>query len=170
MADPYTGEIRMMGNSFAPVGWALCAGQLLPIAEHEALYSLIGTTYGGDGQDTFGLPNLQGRVAQHLGAQDPIGSSGGAEAVTLTTQQLPQHNHVMLCSTAQATTNQVQGNIAATLLAAGDTSAYATTQPYRPINPNAIQPMGGSQPHDNRQPYQAINFIICLDGVYPPRN
>ena len=167
MAQPYIGEIRMFASTFAPAGWAFCNGQELPIAENEALYQLIGTTYGGDGQETFGLPNLQSRVPVGIGNGMVLAQTEGVEEVTLTTQQLPVHSHVMLGSTAQATANNVQNTIPATMLAAGDNSAYGTAKPYRAINPNAITPVGGSQPHTNLQPYLALNYIISLFGIFP---
>ena len=167
MAQPYVGEIRMMANNFAPVGWMFCSGQLLPISENETLFQLIGTTYGGNGQDNFALPNLQSRIPMGTGGSEVIADMAGVESVTLTTPQMPQHSHPMLCSTAQATSNSAQNNVAATLLAAGDLSAYGTTQPYRAINPQAISAIGGNQPHDNTQPYLVINFIISLFGIFP---
>ena len=170
MAEPYIGEIRMMGCNFAPVGWAMCAGQTLPIDENEALFNLIGTTYGGDGQSTFGLPDLQGRVPMGSGGNDVIGEKAGVENVTLSVQQMAIHNHTMLGSTAQATANTVNTNIAATMLAAGTSSAYGTNQPLRPINANSISPVGGNQPHENRQPFLTITFVISLFGIYPTQN
>ena len=167
MAQPYIGEVRMMANNFAPVGWAFCSGQQLPISENEALFQLIGTTYGGDGQETFALPNLQSRIPMGTGGSEIIADMAGVETVTITTQQMPQHSHPMLCSTAQATTNTAQNNVAASLLAAGDLSAYGTTLPYRAINPQSIAPIGVSQPHDNTQPFLVINFIISLFGIFP---
>ena len=167
MAQPYVGEIRIMANNFPPVGWATCNGQTLPIAEFETLFQLIGTTYGGDGEETFALPNLQSRVPVGVGNGMLLAETEGVEEVTLTTQQLPSHSHVMLGSTAQATANTVQNNIPATMLAAGDNSAYGTVKPYRAINPNAIAPVGGSQPHTNLQPYLALNHIISLFGIFP---
>ena len=167
MAQPYIGEIRMFAGNFAPAGWMFCSGQQLPISENEALFQLIGTTYGGDGESTFNLPNLQSRVPMGVGNGETIADMQGVEEVTLTNQQMPTHNHPMLGSTAQATTNNIQDNVAATMLAAGTTSAYGTVKPYRAINPNAIAPVGGSQPHTNLQPYLAIQFIISLFGIFP---
>jgi microcystin-dependent protein len=167
MGNPYIGEIRMFGGSFAPAGWAFCEGQSLPISENDALFTLIGTTFGGDGQETFNLPNLAGRASIGTGGSELLGEQGGVESVTLTTQTIPIHSHIMMCSTAQATANTIQNNIAATMLAAGDNSAYATVKPYRAINGNAIGPVGGSQPHDNQQPFLVISFIISLFGIFP---
>ena len=170
MGQPYIGEIRLMANTFAPVGWALCNGQLLPISENDALFVLIGTTYGGDGQETFGLPDLQSRVPMHMGNGNIIGEQAGVESVTLSTQQIPIHTHPMFGSTAQATSANASNNIAATLLAAGTASAYGSVPPFKALNPNAIGPVGGSQPHDNIQPYLCINFIISLFGIFPSPN
>jgi microcystin-dependent protein len=170
MSSPYVGEIRMFGGNFAPAGWAFCDGQLLPISENETLFQLIGTTYGGDGQETFALPNLQGRASMGVGNGMMLAESGGVESVTLTTQQIPIHNHVMLCSAAQATVNNIQNNFAASMIAAGTNSAYGTVKPYRAINPGAIGPVGGSQPHDNQQPFLVISFILSLFGIFPPPN
>ncbi len=167
MAQPYIGEIRMMANNFATVGWQSCDGSLLPISENEALFQLIGTTYGGDGESTFAVPDLRGRVPMGVGGGETLADAAGVETVTLTNQQMPLHNHVMLGSTAQATSNTITNSVAATLLAAGDLSAYGTQQPYRAINNNAITPVGGSQPHENRQPFQTVNFIISLFGIFP---
>lgn len=167
MADPYVGEIRMMANSFAPIGWAFCNGQVLSISEYDALFQCIGTTYGGDGEETFALPNLQSRVPLGVGGNAVLAEMAGVEQVTLTTNQMPQHGHPMLGSTAQATTNSAQNGVAATLLAAGDLSAYGTTQPYRAISPQSISPVGGREPHENMQPYLVINFVISLFGILP---
>jgi microcystin-dependent protein len=139
----------------------------MPISENETLFQLIGTAYGGDGQETFNLPDLQGRVPMGTGANDLLAEKAGVESVTLTIQQMALHNHVMLGSTAQATTNNLAGNIAATMLAAGTNSAYGTTKPYRAIPANAIGPAGGSQPHDNLQPFLTITFVISLFGLFP---
>jgi len=169
MAQPYVGEIRMIGFSFPPVGWMLCQGQTLPISENEVLFQLIGTTYGGDGQETFQLPNLQSRVPLHFG-QAPSGVTyqiaemAGVESVTLTTQQIPNHTHALMATTntAQQTqaTGQVLGNSATATM-------YIEDSPSVALNANAITPSGGSQPHENLQPYLCINFIISLFGIFP---
>lgn len=169
MAQPYVGEIRMFGGNFAPAGWMFCSGQLLPISENETLFQLIGTTYGGDGQSTFALPNLQSRIPIHMGT----GSDGinyqlaeqvGTESVTLTVQQLPSHNHVPV-----GTSNN--GNQPSPI--GGVWAASAVVKPYN-VNPAAasmgspsMSPTGGSQPHDNIQPYLCINYIISLFGIFP---
>jgi microcystin-dependent protein len=167
MSTPYIGEIRMFGGNFAPVGWAFCDGQSMPISENEALFQLLGTTYGGDGEETFNLPNLQGRVPIHQGAGFQIGQSGGVPSVTLTGQQMPQHGHVLQGSTATAAGTNPQGTVLAHLPDAGVQTAYGSTAPFGAIDSSSVSPIGGSQPHDNMQPYLAVNFIISLYGVFP---
>ena len=170
MAQPYVGEIRMFAGTFAPAGWMFCAGQLLPISENETLFNLIGTTYGGDGQSTFALPDLRGRVPVHqgTGAQSsfPIGQLGGVETVTLTTAQMPAHSHPMLASSAISTLatpqNNVTGQAAAKLYHAGNPSVF--------LNPQSVTTTGGSQPHDNFQPYLCVSFIISLFGIFPSQS
>jgi microcystin-dependent protein len=164
MAQPYVGEIRMFGGNFAPAGWMFCNGQLLPISENETLFQLIGTTYGGDGESTFALPNLQGRVPVHQGNGYILAETGGSESVTLTIQQIPVHNHAVVCSTVQAQNPQPKDSI----LAQGPTvQAYITDTPAGPISPKSIVPIGGSQPHENMQPYLCVSFIISLFGIFP---
>jgi microcystin-dependent protein len=165
VTDPYLGEIRMFGGTFAPVGWALCNGQLLPIAGNDALWTLFGTTYGGDGQTTFGLPNLQGRLPVHQGPGFGLGSAGGTETVTLTTSQLPLHSHTFQGSANTGTQSTPPGNVPATI-AAG--SAYAQDPATAALAAPSIQPdSGGGQAHSNMQPYQCVTFIVCLEGIYP---
>jgi microcystin-dependent protein len=169
MGEPYVGEIRMFGGNFAPNGWMLCEGQSLPISENETLFQLIGTTYGGDGEETFNLPNLASRVPIHMGTGPAgttyqIGEAGGVESVTLTTQQIPVHSHVLTASGATATTRDpLQQNMLAT--SAGDT--YVQSLDAVVMSPQAIGPTGGNQPHENCQPFLCINFIISLFGVFP---
>jgi microcystin-dependent protein len=170
MATPYIGEIRIFSGTFAPVDWALCNGQLLAISQYDALYSLIGTTYGGDGQNTFGLPDLQGRVPVHQGqgaglSNYVIGQKAGVETVTLTSAQLAMHSHAAMGSSASS---NLQSN------PAGNTWAVNTDQSFGPgtsanatMNLASIGNSGNSQPHDNMDPYLAITFIIALQGVYP---
>lgn len=164
MANPYIGEIRMFGGNFAPQGWAFCAGQLLPISENEALFNLIGTTYGGDGQTTFQLPDLRGRVPIHQGAGIVIGAAGGAEAVTLTPQQMPFHNHPSasagLATLGDSYGGKVTGNT-------GTTPIYADSQTTVSMDSRASVDKGGSQPHVNTMPFTCINFIISLFGIFP---
>ena len=169
MSNPYVGEIRMFGGNFAPAGWALCNGQLLPISENDVLFNLIGTTYGGDGQSTFALPNLQSRLPLHQGTGFVIGQAAGVESVTLTTQQIPAHNHVPQCQTAS---NQQQGpgNGLWAATAPATTQIYANTAPGAAMNVGAVGPAGGSQPHDNMMPFLAVNFIISLFGIFPSQN
>jgi microcystin-dependent protein len=173
MSDPYVGEIRMFGGSFAPVGWAMCQGQLMAISQNDTLFNLIGTTYGGDGQETFGLPNLAGRAPLHQG-QGPgisqtytIGEAAGVESVTLTTQQMPQHAHALIAS--QDSADQITGanGILATPV---QLSTYFTASPDSALNPATVQPVGGNQPHENLQPYLVISFIISLYGIYPTQS
>ena len=170
MSNPYIGEIRMFGGNFAPVGWALCQGQLMAISENDALFNLIGTTYGGDGQNTFGLPDLQGRLPLHQGSGFVIGQAAGVESVTLTTTQIPQHGHGMLGSNDQGSSNAPGNAVLGSTPAAAQAFPYGTDSPLAAIDPSSIQPSGGSQPHDNFQPYLCINFIIALYGVYPTQN
>jgi microcystin-dependent protein len=173
MSNPYIGEIRMFAGNFAPQGWAECAGQLLPIAENDALFTLIGTTYGGDGQETFALPDLRGRIPIHAGqgaglSTRTLGEVGGVETVTLTTNQLPVHTHPLMGSVDNATQASPANNILA---------QPSTIDLYRPatvpsvaLSPNAITAVGGSQPHENQQPFLCITFIISLFGVFPTQS
>jgi microcystin-dependent protein len=167
MSQPYVGEIRMVGFSFAPAGWAFCDGQLLPISENDTLFTLIGTTYGGDGEETFALPNLQSRVPVHKTTTQDLAEAAGTESVTLTIQQIPVHNHAMLGTTNAATTNSLDNNLPASLLAAGTNSAYGTDPPNRALDPSSVTPTGGSQPHDNTQPFLVVSFVISLFGIFP---
>jgi microcystin-dependent protein len=170
MSNPYIGEIRMFGGSFAPAGWAFCDGQTMAISENDTLFSLIGTTYGGDGQSTFNLPDLRGRVPIHMGTKTgttyTLAEKAGEESVTLTVQQIPAHTHPMPGSSSAATTADPTNNMLATAPLA-TTFPYGTDAPLTPLSPNAVTPAGGSQPHENLQPYTCINFIISLFGVYP---
>lgn len=164
MAQPYVGEIRMFAGTFAPSGWMLCDGQLLPISENETLFNLIGTTYGGDGQSTFGLPQLQGRLPMHQGNGIILAEQGGVEEVTLTVNQIPIHTHAMLASTAAGTQNAPNNNVTA---ASPSVTLYIGDVTDSNLSPNAVSPVGGSQPHTNFQPYLCINFIISLFGIFP---
>ena len=165
---PYVGEIRMFAGNFAPNGWMFCEGQTLPIAENEVLFQLIGTTYGGDGEETFNLPNLASRVPIHMGTGPDgttyqIGEMAGTEQETLTIQQIPNHTHPWLASSANAATNTPTGAVPA--VAQGD--FYTNTFDPAAMAPSAVGPAGGSQPHENTQPFLCINFIISLFGVFP---
>lgn len=169
MSSPYIGEIRMFGGNFAPAGWAFCDGQLMPISENETLFNLIGTTYGGDGQETFGLPNLCGRLPMHAGTGPDgvnyqLAESAGVEQVTLSVPQIPNHTHPLMISSDQATTPNASGNVLAAPLTA--TPFFAGT-PGVPLAPQSILPVGGSQPHENMQPYLCVSFIISLFGIFP---
>ena len=168
MAQPYVGEIRIFAGSFAPAGWMFCDGQLLPISENETLFNLIGTTYGGDGQSTFALPDLQSRVPIHKGTNAgqtfTLAEAAGVESVTLTTQQIPIHTHALLGSTG----NGAQANPANNVLASSTlVKPYANETPGAVMASTSIQPIGGSQPHDNIQPYLCVTFIISLFGIFP---
>lgn len=172
MADPFVAEIRAFGFNFAPRGWAWCDGQLLPISQNTALFSLLGTTYGGDGRSTFALPDLQGRVPMHPG-QGPglslhdLGETGGMEAVTLLESEIPSHSHVLRGSSAEADLRVVSPG---RVLAVPEDPSYAPSgQPVVPLAPQALAPSGGGQPHNNLMPYLTFYFCIALQGVFPPR-
>ena len=167
MATPYIGEIRRFGVNFAPQCCAFCNGQVLPISDYDVLFNLIGTTYGGDGQSTFALPDLQSRVPIHMGSNAgntyTIGQNGGVESVTLTQSQMPLHSHVVNASNtggSDSPANKVWGN-------APQTKPYGATPGNANMNPASVGNAGGSQPHDNMIPFLAINFIIALEGIYP---
>lgn len=162
----------MFGGNFAPRGWAFCNGQILPIAQNTALFSLLGTTYGGNGQTTFALPDLQGRYAMHWGngpglTPRTIGEAAGTESVTLVAPQLPAHNHTLSAS-AEGTADQ--GRPGKNTLATTSTPIYTAAAPDTPMNASSIGSAGGSQPHDNMAPFQCVSFIIALEGIYPSRN
>jgi len=163
----YVGEIRMFAGNFAPAGWMFCEGQLLPISENETLFNLLGTTYGGDGESTFALPDLQGRIPIHLGNGFTLGEIGGQEDITLTVSQSPAHSHSMLASSNNATDSNAAGNI---LAQNQSYTPYIKDNPYSLLSPVSVGSTGGSQPHSNFQPYLCVNFIISLFGVFPPQN
>jgi len=163
MGSPYVGEIRMFAGNFAPAGWMFCEGQLLPISENETLFNLIGTTYGGDGQETFALPDLRGRLPLHQGGGFILAETGGAEEITLTVNQIPQHTHPLVASSDVGTTRGASNNV----LARAPADAYASEWDPAALSTQSISPVGGSQPHTNMQPYLCINFIISLFGIYP---
>jgi microcystin-dependent protein len=171
MSDPFIGEIRMFGGNFAPAGWAFCNGQLMPISENDALFALIGTTYGGDGQQTFGLPDLQGRLPMHMGTGPglslrTIGEQGGVESVTLTVNQIPIHSHAPLAVSGNGNQATRQNGVWAGVT----TSIYTSNPPNLPFNPNLGGNTGGSQPHENLMPFLAVSFIISLFGIFPTQN
>lgn len=169
--DPFVAEIRIFPFNFAPKGWAFCDGQILPLSQNTALFSLLGTTYGGDGKSNFALPNMQGNVPMHPG-QGPglslhdLGETGGSDNVSLLESEIPSHSHALSTSAADATTRIVSGQQPATGIGVG---LYGPTNPIVNLNPNALAPAGGDQPHNNLQPYITLNFCIALQGVYPPR-
>jgi microcystin-dependent protein len=168
MAQPYVGEIRMFAGNFAPNGWMFCEGQTLPIAENEVLFQLIGTTYGGDGEETFNLPNLASRVPLHMGTGPDgttyqLGEMAGTEQETLTTQQIPNHTHAMVASQDNALQVTPLDNVLATPTAMDLYKVGIAAVPMA----NSIGPAGGSQPHENTQPFLCINFIISLFGIFP---
>jgi microcystin-dependent protein len=168
MADPYLGEIRMFGGSFAPQGWALCNGALLAISDYDALFQLLGTTYGGDGMSTFGLPNLQGRVPLHQAAQFPLGQSAGEESVMLTVNQLPSHSHAFMATKNAGSAPDPAGNVPAQF--AGK-EVYFQGPATTALAPASITPdPGGATPHPNMQPFLCVTFIISLFGQFPPQS
>ena len=172
MAQPYIGEIRMFAGTFNPNGWAFCSGQLLPISENETLFQLIGTTYGGDGESTFALPNLQSRVPIHMGTGPDgvnyqLSEAAGTESVTLTTQQIPNHTHQALVSGSIGNNNSPNGNVTSQSVSV---KMYIADSPNQPMSAQSVGPQGGSQPHENCQPFLCINFIISLFGVFPTQN
>lgn len=181
MGTPFLSEIKLVSFVFAPRGWAFCNGQLLQINTNQALFSLLGTTYGGNGQTTFALPDLRGRVAVHWGPQFTLGARMGTETHTITVQEMPQHIHVAQANTTPgiagvagitpgATKALAQGLVSIT--GGGTTTAqiYGTAQPDRVMSPATVANAGGSQPHENRQPYLTLNYIIALQGIFPSRN
>jgi microcystin-dependent protein len=178
--DPFVAEIRIFPFNFAPKGWALCDGQILPISQNTALFSLLGTTYGGDGKSNFALPNLQGNVPMFYGQGQglslySIGEQGGSPTVTVLTTELPSHNHTVMATTVQGTSNDPNGNMLSeghysNQTASGNLAYYtAATTPQVQMNPLMIAPAGNSFPHNNMMPYLTLNFCIALQGVYPPR-
>ena len=164
MAQPYVGEIRMFAGNFAPAGWMFCEGQLLPISENETLFNLVGTTYGGDGQSTFALPDLRGRVPIHFGNGFTLAETGGVEEVTLTVSQIPAHNHAFLGTSSNANDANAQNNVVAQATAG---FPYLNAPPTAAMAPQSVSSTGGSQPHTNFQPYLCVDFIISLFGIFP---
>ncbi len=172
MAQPYVGEIRMFGGNFAPAGWMFCNGQLLAISENDTLFALIGTTYGGDGQSTFALPNLQSRLPVHWGTGPGLpmvqqAEAGGVESVTLTTNQIPAHTHVVGCKNATGNSANAANGVPAINTTA---LAYGSMPPTQAMNAQEISATGGSQPHSNIQPFLCVSFIISLFGIFPSQN
>jgi len=167
MSDPFLGEIKIITWNFAPKGWALCNGQFLPINQNQALFSLLGTTYGGNGQTTFALPDFRGRVPAHMGGGLTLGERAGSAAVTLNIQQLPAHTHFINSSNTQGTDANPIGT---SLLAKSVANSYGPFGNSVAMNPAIIGNVGGSQPHENRQPFLVLNFIIALQGIFPSQN
>jgi microcystin-dependent protein len=166
MGQPFIGEIRMAGFNFAPQGWAFCDGSLLQISQNEALFNLIGTTYGGDGQTTFGLPNLQSRIPVHQGSGYVIGQMGGTETVTLTTGEIPAHSHPLKAQTAAGTQPGPAGGV----WADSSLGQFSTGSAPATMAASSLQTSGGNHPHDNMPPFLAITFVISLFGVFPSQN
>lgn len=179
MSDQFVGEIRLAAFAFAPQGWAFCQGQLLPISQNTALFSVLGTNYGGDGRATFALPNLQGRIPIGWTPDGPrgglssydLGQSGGEQAVSLDQSTIPSHTHNVLAVNAPGTTGVVSANASLAIPRYGRVTeqAYSTGQATVPLAPGAFAAAGGGQPHNNLQPYLALNYIIAMQGVFPPR-
>jgi microcystin-dependent protein len=172
VVDPFVGEIRIMGFNFPPTGWATCDGQLLPLSQNTALFSLLGTMYGGDGRSNFALPDLEGRAAMMWGAGPGLtdrrqGEPGGTPTVTLTEAEMPPHDHTLHASSMTGSSGHPAGNVPATV--SGGTP-YAQGQPDGQFAPEALMPAAGGNPHSNMQPSIAMNFCIALQGVFPPRN
>lgn len=163
MASPFVGEIRMFGGNFAPAGWAFCDGSLVAISQNPTLFQLIGTTYGGDGQNTFALPNLQSRVPVHVGPGFALGQTGGAETVTVTTSQIPAHSHVPQANPNPGTQSSPSGGV----WAQSTLNSFSSSAPSVAMDPGALGNAGGSQPHDNMLPFLAVNFILSLFGIFP---
>ena len=172
MADPFVAEIRIFPFNFAPKGWAFCDGQLLPLSQNTALFSLLGTTYGGDGKSTFGLPDLQGNAAIDAG-QGPglslydLGQTGGSETVTLLESEIPAHAHAMQANTNPA--NLAAPSPARCFARSAPDAAYKTTNTTTPMSDQMLAPAGGDQPHNNMMPYLTLNFCLAMQGVFPPR-
>lgn len=174
MADPFVAEIRILGCNFAPRGWAFCNGQLLPLSQNTALFSLLGTTYGGNGQSNFALPNLQGNAPMFWG-QGPglslrdIGETGGSTSVTLVTSEMPSHNHTEIVRPTALASGQNQSPVG-NFGGRSNSRPYNATGPNGAMGPTAVQPQGGNAPHNNMMPYLTLNFCIALQGIFPPRN
>lgn len=166
MSEPFLSEIKIVSFNFPPKGWALCNGQLLPINQNQALFALLGTVYGGNGQTNFALPNLRGRVPVHEGSGHTLGEAAGSTSVTVNIQQLPTHNHFEM---AQATTNNSQLPAAGAFMCQAS-NVYRTADNLITLNPASVSNVGGSQPHNNMMPYLVLNFIIALQGIFPSQN
>ena len=172
MSEPFLSEIKIVSFNFPPKGWALCNGQLLPINQNQALFALLGTTYGGNGQTNFALPNLRGQVPIHMGNGHTLGEAAGTPAVTINMQTMPQHLHFLQASTQQANQATLVTPPANTpnILAAVQGNQYAPPANLTTLTPDSVSNVGGSQPHNNMMPYLVLNFIIALQGIFPSRN
>ena len=168
MADPFLAEIRLMSFQFAPKGWALCNGQLLPINQNQALFSLLGTTYGGDGRVTFALPDLRGRVPIHRGASHTLGQVEGEQAQTLTVNETPTHTHTVNGTSTQATTPVPATSV--TLSTSAGAAAYQVPEGLIAMSDSSLSAVGGSQAHTNMQPFNTVGFCIALQGIFPAQN
>ena len=170
MAEPFLSEIRIMSFGFPPKGWALCDGQLLPINQNQALFSLLGTTYGGNGQTTFGLPNLQGRNPNHMGAGHTLGERGGEQGHTLSVSEIPTHTHTLNAAATALPDNRVMTPVG-NLMASQEANSYGNTAaPLAALSATAVSTVGGSQAHLNMQPFLVLNFSIALQGIFPSQN
>ena len=167
MSEPFLSEIKIVSFNFPPKGWALCNGQFLPINQNQALFALLGTTYGGNGQTTFALPNIRGRVPIHMGNGHTLGEAAGSTSVTISQQQMPQHIHLM-----QGTTQDASGPVPANALLGKANNMYQSPNSggLVALNPASVSNVGGGQPHNNMMPYLVLNFIIALQGIFPSRN
>ena len=170
MSSPFLGQLALFSFDFPPRGWAICQGQLLPIAQNQALFSLLGTVYGGDGRTTFGLPNLQGRTPLSIGQSIVLGEKGGTETITLTTTQVPGHNHTIVATTTSPNSPTPAGHLLAQTGTGITVYKQNPTNLNTPLDPQTIAPYGGSQPHENRSPYLVMNWCIALQGIFPSRN
>jgi microcystin-dependent protein len=168
--DPYLGEIRLFPWDWPPTGWALCNGALMSIAQNSALFALLGTFYGGDGRQTFALPDLRGRTPIHYGNVYPQGAQDGTENVTLTLSMMPQHTHLLKATSSTADALTPVGHVFAQVHANGPAPHYVAPSAYVPLNPASVQPAGSSQPHQNMQPYLVLNYCIATTGIFPSRN
>ena len=166
MSEPFLSEIKLVSFNFPPKGWALCNGQFLPINQNQALFALLGTTYGGNGQTTFALPNLRGRVPIHMSNGHTLGEAAGSTAVTVTIQQLPTHNHFVQATNNAATSDDPTNNV----LGQAGANVYAGFQSAAAMGAQMVTSVGGSQPHNNMMPYLTLNFIIALQGIFPSQN
>jgi len=170
MSEPFLSEIKIVSFNFPPKGWAECNGQFLPINQNQALFSLLGTTYGGNGQTTFALPNLRGQVPIHMGSGHTLGEAAGSTAVTINQQTMPQHLHTMQATSTQAAANTNSPAPARVLANSNFSQAWGSAGGLQPFDPTSITNVGGSQPHNNMMPYLVLNFIIALQGIFPSRN